>query len=153
MIKQTDIKKILLTPEKVITLLTMGIEANAIFYYCKTKVDQVEWEVIGPVQMEQYVEAEEDGGPNPPVIPAWTFEEIRIMIGASLTPGYVDVPFNYHPNTKGQEIRFCVNTPTALKPFNSGVEALGEALIKLIDGQVVDVEEANKRYDKVFKPL
>jgi hypothetical protein len=138
--KQTDIRTILLSPEKTMTLLTMGIESSSIFHYHKYQ-DLSWYPEMGPA-----VVAVSD-------MPAWTFEEIRIMIGPSLTPGYVDIPFNYHPNRKGLEIRFCVNTPSALKPFNSGVEALGEALIKLIDAGVVDVEEANKRYDKIFRPI
>lgn len=148
--KRTDIHKILLSPEKTMTLLTMGIEPNYIFLYVQ-KINEdgsMSWIVDGP-----RLPAEDDNNPDPVIMPAWTFEEIRIMIGPSLTPGYVDVPFNFHPNTKGQEIRFCVNTPSALKPFNSGVEALGEALIKLIDAEVVDVAEANKRYDKIFRPI
>jgi hypothetical protein len=151
---------ILLSPEKVIQLLTMGIEESCIFCYTQQKyctgnftsskppdntVEEIRWEIVSHHQFNQSLH-------DPILIPAWTYEEIRVMIGSSMAAGYVDIPFNFHPHKRGVELRFCVNDLSGQKPFPTGVEALGEVLIKMIENGIVDTDECNARYQKIFKP-
>jgi hypothetical protein len=138
--------KICLSPSKCIELITLGIEPRSIFMWvqCDVGLFDIEFSKIelgSPVLTEW--------------TPAWTYEELRVMIGNRLTPGYIDIPFRMnnrdHLLSSPEDVVFRTQTIKKEQGYVSAAEAAGQTLIELIKAGQVDPNFANKRFATYFK--
>jgi|SRR5699024_7109125 len=120
-----DLKKLVIRRDISEKLTRLGIHRKAAFYWKGESITTEET-----------------------MTPAWTMEELRIMIGNKFLCPDLPVP-RPRPND-GEEITFYLYTAQRGYEFSKGSDAAGEMLRMLIEERSVKPEDANKRYVQKF---
>ena len=145
---KTKLKMLVVSQPLAERLVALGIKRLAAFHWFKdfdfegdleTKEPKKVWQ-LGEV--DDYVEGE--------TLPAWTMEELRIMIGWHFNGS--DLRDHRPKPMPREEFQFVNYYSTSMKSYESGAEANGEWLEYLINKGSLKVEEINERYTEKFKP-
>lgn len=83
-------------------------------------------------------------------VPAWTKAELDIMIGPEFPKPDLWTKADLIVNIAQEPERFPVFFPNKLLTFQNGAQASAEVLYFLIKKNMVDVNDANERYRKIF---
>lgn len=142
---QLNASNIVASREKCIELLMCGVDPIAALWWNKT--DEGDYEA-GSWSGEEYDDC-----------PAWTLEELRVMIGQKVYTGLIDIVYDINARDKKgkkgeitpEDTRFFANTPKNAKHFPSGAEAAITILLEMIDNSFVDVEFINSRLRRHYK--
>lgn len=136
---KVDYKKLVITRQLADKLCFLGLHNNAVFHhFTEEDEDGKEKHEIG-----RLAEPKDE-------LPAWTFEEVRVMIGHHFVAP--DYPEPKPRMIEGDQFKYCVNLPHTQYTMVSGAEACGKLLEYLLLEGMVTPEKANERYDEVFKP-
>lgn len=137
---KTEIEKLVISQPLARKLVEAGLNNYAAFRWYKCNHDGKEISVIQqnlPLVENQH-------------LPAWTYEEIRIMIGNEHVAPDLREP---RPNAlKGEELTFCCYYLDRAENHKSGAEISGQFLLELIKTKKVKADDANRRYIKKFRP-
>lgn len=143
------IKQLVISQPLAERLVALGLHRAAAFHWCNdidfdidTEKEAVKkWE-LGSENVEDY--------PEEDCLPAWTLEELRIMIGWHYNGS--DLRDHRPEPMPREEFQFVNYYSTSMKSYESGAEANGEWLEYLINKGDLKVEEINQRYKEKFKP-
>lgn len=136
---KVDYTKLTISKSMAEKLVFLGLENNAVFHH--------------------FTEETEDGKAVDKVgrlsdpseeLPAWTFEEVRAMIGHFYVAP--DLPEPKPRMIDGEQHKYCVNLPSSQFTYTSGAEACAKLLEYLLLEGLVTPEKAIERYNEVFKP-
>lgn len=139
----TDLKKLVISRALSERLVKLGLHKAAVFHWFQTVDDSEEKKIVWELgQLEN---------PDQEDLPAWTYEELRLMIGNAYDGADLPEP---RPNIvdPNEGEKFNVLLPSKMLSFEKGAEANGTFLEHLINGHAVKVEAVNARYFKKFKP-
>jgi len=135
-------------------LVEMGVEEIAFLWHNREAIDA---DTLGDWQVKPLA----DPAPLPDTcIPAWTKEELDVMIGPNRDKPDLftdrelglaaaekeDTPYKYKRH------QYPIFMPDKLKVFTSGAEASAFVLKMLITSGKVTPEDCIKRYKNIFKP-
>lgn len=129
-------------------LVTLGVQRlEAAFYWVNDfDFDLSDKEPIKSWQLGEFDPYDYEEGE---VFPAWTSEEIRVMIGWFFNG--CDMR-NHRPKPMpGEHLQFVNYYANTMKVFESSAEGNGEWLAYLISEEQVKAAEANERYIEKFK--
>lgn len=129
-------------------LVALGLHRAAAFHWCNDidfDADPDKMVKVWDISNED-VEAYEEGD----CLPAWTLEELRIMIGWHFNGS--DLRDHRPKPMPREEFQFVNYYSTSMKSYENGAEANGEWLEYLINKGSLKVEEINERYKEKFKP-
>jgi hypothetical protein len=141
---KTDIEKLVITQPTAQKLVEAGLMPCAMFHWW----DQTE-DVITHVEGEPRIwRCGLLYNPGPDSLPAWTYEEIRILLG-NFYPG-ADLPEPRPKPMKDEDVTFYVYYPDTCKNHKSGAEASAQWLLFLIEEGRIKPEDANERYWRKF---
>lgn len=118
-------------------LVDLGIEKQAVFFWRTDPDFGKDYLLINTL-------------PNENDIPAWTYEEIRIMLGNHVNGA--DLPEPRPRAMEGEEITFYINFPDVQKSYKQGAQANAEILEFLLNKKQLKPEDANRRYRESFNP-
>lgn len=144
-----NLNQITAKPESCKQLYLRGIEVPAFFWHVKEDDKTKEPDASGKYPQKDAVYQFKTPVPGPDMIPAWTKEELDVMIGPDLPK-----PDLYSETLKSKATdpeSYPVLLPGKMLVFKSGATASAEALIFLIDNDHVKVEDAIARHKKLFK--
>ncbi len=139
---KTEFKKLVVSQKLSQELVELGIHRHSALNWYDTSEDRISpdpiWEVGNLTN------------PSENSWPAWTMEELRIMVGNKfISP---DLPEPRPRPNDGEETTFFLYTAQKMYEFKSGAEATGTMLKMLLKHKYLTAEEANKRYIDKFKP-
>lgn len=127
---KTSLKKLVISQELSRELLELGLQNIAALYYTEEGTITTDTEQASS--------------------PAWTMEELRIMIGNNYVAPDLPIP-RPKPND-GEDITFFLHTIDRGYQFKSGAEASGTMLKMMLQERASKPEEVNERYNRKFKP-
>lgn len=134
---KTNVKKLVVSLEKSAKLSSLGIiNASMLHWYRDIDGDDANPFNVG------FIDDPSEGD-----LSAWTFEELRVMIGWKF--GAADFPEPRPKAMVGEETTFVVNFPKVRKQYKNGAEGNADILIYLIE-EGMSVDEINERYQSVF---
>lgn len=141
--KRTEVQKLICSVEIAKKLVTAGIQPISAFHYA----DVTDYFTDGDEASPKYTLDMIDE-PDEASVPAWTMEELRIMVGNKFLGGNLPEP---RPKPmKGEETTFYVYYLETCKHYESGAEANADLLLYLLEKKLVTAEEVNKRYMTKF---
>lgn len=139
-----NIQDLTCTPSQSEQLVKLGIEPEAYFWHERIRLGYGIKEIADKWETAQW------RTPDPlRLLPAWTKEELDAMIGPERQKPDLYRPHlvTIHTNPNLYPVYF----PNKLIEFNRGAQASAEALIYLLQKEVVIAADANTRYSGVFK--
>lgn len=143
-----NIKNLVISQALSKRLVDLGLHKIAAFHWLHDidfgdENPEKKWMIIPDAELDDYGETE--------VLPAWTYEELRIMIGWEYNGIELREP-RPKPISEMEQFDFLVIYPTLSKAFQIGAEANGEWLAYLLQNKKETPEDVNKRYQLRFKP-
>jgi hypothetical protein len=130
---------IVATKQQCLDILMCGVEPISVLGWCKD-------EII--INSPEFCE-----------IPAWTLEELRVMIGQKVYTGLIDIVYDINArDRKGkkgeimpEDTRFFANLPAGAKVYPNGAQAAAATVLEMIDNGFLDVEFINSRLKRHYK--
>lgn len=135
---QNKVNNIVASYEVCKQLHDLGVTNDTVFHYFKNG-DNYEAD-----QLEEYKEN---------TVPAYTFEELTILIGHKYSTANLPVPKHekvereYPPALQIFEVYFS----DALKTYNKGADGNADILKYLIENKLVTAEQANERFKTKYR--
>jgi hypothetical protein len=142
--------KLTITPSQALQLQALGIDAPAVLYHFTDQDLLTTPAPIWEIMTQEYVLTFKNMAAPHTMVPAWTKEEVDVMIGPKFTK-----PDLYEPGMVGRATnpyRFPVFFPDKLVDFESGAQASAEFLIFLLKMNKINPIHAVDRYKRVYKP-
>lgn len=143
----TDLKKIVCTRETAAKLVALGISQAAVFHWHDVYAQDIEFFESTEQMWEPGLVF---GVEEQKALPAWTYEELRIMIGIHFPSADLPEP---RPNPMpGEQQRFYNYFPGRATNHESGAEANAEYLLWLLENKFISPADVNHNYETKFKP-
>lgn len=134
--RKIDSSTIVCTPEQAQQIISLGIVPASVFCY--------EW-LVGDLPEEARWEFSGEYMGQPGCIPAWSLEELFVLIGPEFIKPDLMGPNEWTP-TKNM-MQWPMFTPKKRKDFPSGAQAAAEFLEYLLSSKIVTADECNARLD------
>lgn len=147
MATNTELKKIVCSREVSAKLVALGITQAAVFHWTDVLKEDIEFFESTEEKWEPGLVF---GVEERKALPAWTYEELRIMIGIHY-PG-ADLPMPRPNPMPGEQQRFYIYLLHEAKNWESGAEANANYLLYLLESKLLAPADANNNYLTKFKP-
>lgn len=132
----TPLEKIVCSRETAQKLVTLGVSQAAVFHWFESESPAYS---VGIVI-----------NPKPYDLPAWTYEELRIMIGNKYEGAELPVP---RPNAMpGEAQRFYNYYPDRCTNHEIGAEGNAQYLLWLLEVKMVSAADVNHNYKQKYNP-
>ena len=142
--RKIDSSKIVCTAAQVQNLISLGIEAHGVFCYewQKSIEDGSAPDDYVYVFTGEYIDQDV-------VIPAWTYEELCVMIGGDTAKPdlYSIMDFTVNRNL----LQYPVYFPKSMREFPNGAQAAAAQLEYMLQNGHIIPEECNDRYTKFYE--
>lgn len=146
---KTKIEKLVISQPLAQRLVALGLHKSAVHHY----FNDIDFDIEGKdEEVKKWRLADENipDYPDEDFLPAWTTEELRIMIGWFNNGCDLREP-RPKPMPR-EEIQFVNYFKSSMKNYESSAEGNGEWLEWLIQQGNIMVEDANERYKEKYKP-
>jgi hypothetical protein len=141
--KKIDSSLLVCTSAQSQMLLSLGILPAGTFCY--------EWyQAYDEPENSKYEYAGEYSGQLPEtVLPAWTYEELCVMIGGELAKPDIMGKSEFTPNVNLNQ--YCLYLPKSKKYFANGARAAADMLTHMLSHKMILPEECNSRFEEFYK--
>lgn len=146
--KVTDYRKLVISKGLAERLVALGLHRIAVWHWYDKTEDAEASEIMEEGQ--KVWDVGRIANPHEELLPAWTFEELRVMLGNAY--GAADFPDPRPQEVDIETVKFLANFPDKQKTYISGAEGTGEIIEFLLTNRQLKPEDCNKRYLMVFKP-